>query len=541
MTAQQLKNSILQMAVQGKLVPQDPGDEPASVLLERIKAEKQELIKAGKIKKDKKSSEIFRGASRNLPYAFCEQIGKEIRDISDEIPFEIPDSWEWCKVGDLCSNMSGLSYKKDLLSQKSPQMVRVLRGGNIADGKYLLKDDDVIISSQFVKPELYLKKNYMITPSVTSMEHIGKIALIDKDFEDTVVGGFVLMLIPHYNHDVLAKYLLYAFSTKYHRDCCRSITHKSGQAFYNLSREKLMEIYVPIPPLSEQHRIVAKIEELLPYIERYGKAEEHLTALNTTFPEALKKSILQEAVQGKLVPQNPDDEPASVLLERIRAEKQELIKAGKIKRDKHESVIVTRDKIPYEIIDGKEQCISDEVPFELPESWCWCRLKNLSSIITKGSSPKWQGVAYVEKDGVPFITSENVGEEQIFLNKTKYVESKFNDMHPTSILQKGDILTNIVGASIGRTAVFNIDISNANINQAVCIVRLVDLELGHYLVKFMNCPVALKMMTSNSVESARANLSLSSVGDFLIPLPPLAEQKRIVEKIEELMQYCDKL
>ncbi len=479
--------------------------------------------------------------SDNLPYAFCEQIGKEIRDISDEIPFEIPDSWEWCKVGDLCSNMSGLSYKKDLLSQKSPQMVRVLRGGNIADGKYLLKDDDVIISSQFVKPELYLKKNYMITPSVTSMEHIGKIALIDKDFEDTVVGGFVLMLIPHYNHDVLAKYLLYAFSTKYHRDCCRSITHKSGQAFYNLSREKLMEIYVPIPPLSEQHRIVAKIEELLPYIERYGKAEEHLTALNTTFPEALKKSILQEAVQGKLVPQNPDDEPASVLLERIRAEKQELIKAGKIKRDKHESVIVTRDKIPYEIIDGKEQCISDEVPFELPESWCWCRLKNLSSIITKGSSPKWQGVAYVEKDGVPFITSENVGEEQIFLNKTKYVESKFNDMHPTSILQKGDILTNIVGASIGRTAVFNIDISNANINQAVCIVRLVDLELGHYLVKFMNCPVALKMMTSNSVESARANLSLSSVGDFLIPLPPLAEQKRIVEKIEELMQYCDKL
>ena len=351
------------------------------------------------------------------------------------------------------------------------------------------------------------------------------------------VGSDAIKSVPHpliYN-----MYLYYAMHSDMFLNQVSAESH--GVTRIRTSLNKLKTYFIPIPPLSEQHRIVAKIEELLPYIERYGKAEEHLTALNTTFPEALKKSILQEAVQGKLVPQNPDDEPASVLLERIRAEKQELIKAGKIKRDKHESVIVTRDKIPYEIIDGKEQCISDEVPFELPESWCWCRLKNLSSIITKGSSPKWQGVAYVEKDGVPFITSENVGEEQIFLNKTKYVESKFNDMHPTSILQKGDILTNIVGASIGRTAVFNIDISNANINQAVCIVRLVDLELGHYLVKFMNCPVALKMMTSNSVESARANLSLSSVGDFLIPLPPLAEQKRIVEKIEELMQYCDKL
>ena len=140
-----------------------------------------------------------------------------------------------------------------------------------------------------------------------------------------------------------------------------------------INDDRLYKALIPLPPLSEQHRIVAKIEELLPYIERYGKAEEHITALNTTFPEALKKSILQEAVQGKLVPQDPDDEPASVLLERIRVEKQKLIKAGKIKKSKHESVIVTRDKIPYEIIDGKKRCIADEVPFEIPDSWCWCR------------------------------------------------------------------------------------------------------------------------------------------------------------------------
>ena len=470
--------------------------------------------------------------SDNLPYAFCEQIGKEIRDISDEIPFEIPDSWEWCKVGDLCSNMSGLSYKKDLLSQKSPQMVRVLRGGNIADGKYLLKDDDVIISSQFVKPELYLKKNYMITPSVTSMEHIGKIALIDKDFEDTVVGGFVLMLIPHYNHDVLAKYLLYAFSTKYHRDCCRSITHKSGQAFYNLSREKLMEIYVPIPPLSEQHRIVAKIEELLPYIERYGKAEEHLTALNTTFPEALKKSILQEAVQGKLVPQNPDDESSSVLLERIRAEKQALIKAGKIKRDKHESVIITRDKIPYEIIDGKERCIADEVPFELPDSWCWCRL----GTIFQHNTGKALNSSNHQGTKMQYITTSNLYWDRFELDKLK--EMLFTDSEVEKCtVTKSDLLV-CEGGDIGRAAIWNYDYPMRIQNHIHRLRSYAPVEVYFfYYVFYLYKRAGLIGGKGIGIQG----LSSNAIDKLLIPLPPLSEQKRIVAKIEELMQYCDKL
>ena len=470
--------------------------------------------------------------SDNLPYAFCEQIGKEIRDISDEIPFEIPDSWEWCKVGDLCSNMSGLSYKKDLLSQKSPQMVRVLRGGNIADGKYLLKDDDVIISSQFVKPELYLKKNYMITPSVTSMEHIGKIALIDKDFEDTVVGGFVLMLIPHYNHDVLAKYLLYAFSTKYHRDCCRSITHKSGQAFYNLSREKLMEIYVPIPPLSEQHRIVAKIEELLPYIERYGKAEEHLTALNTTFPEALKKSILQEAVQGKLVPQNPDDEPASVLLERIRAEKQELIKAGKIKRDKHESVIVTRDKIPYEIIDGKERCIADEVPFEIPDSWEWVRLGIISTynqtkqkINAKDADVSIWGLDLedIEKGG-RLLVKKSVGERKAVGDKT--------------VFSKGDILYSKLRPYLLKILVAP--------DSGICTPEIVPFTVyggisAEFIVNFLKSPYVDGLVNGETYGIKMPRAGTDTMISLLVPLPPLSEQHRIVSKIEEIMPMIERL
>ena len=257
-----LKKSILQDAVQGKLVPQNPNDEPASVLLERIRAEKQRLIKEGKIKKDKHESVIFRRDNSHY-----EKLDGVERCIDDELPFDLPNGWEWCRVGDLFSNMSGLAYKKDALAIKTDKMIRVLRGGNIGEEHFLFKGDDVFISSELVKPELYLRKNYMITPAVSSLDHIGKIALIDKDYSDTVVGGFVLMLIPHFNNDVVSQYLLYAFAAKHHRDNCRNITHKSGQAFYNLSREQMMNLPVPIPPLTEQRRIVQRIEELLPLIK----------------------------------------------------------------------------------------------------------------------------------------------------------------------------------------------------------------------------------------------------------------------------------
>ena len=528
MTAQQLKNSILQMAVQGKLVPQDSNDEHASLLLERIKAEKQELIKAGKIKKDKKTSEIFRGASRNLPYAFCEQVGKEIRDISEEVPFEIPDSWEWCRLGTVFQHNTGKALNSS--NQQGTKMQYITTSNLYWDRFELDKLKEMLFTESEIEKCTVTKGDLLVCEG----GDIGRAAIWNYDYPMRI-QNHIHRLRPYATVDM---YFFYFIFNLYKHS---GLIGGKGIGIQGLSSNAIDKLLIPLPPLSEQHRIVTKIEELLPYIEKYGKSEENLTTLNTSFPEALKKSILQEAVQGRLVPQDPNDEPASVLLERIRAEKQALVKAGKIKKDKHESVIVTRDKIPYEIIDGKERCIADEVPFEIPEGWCWCRLKDMSIIITKGSSPKWQGVSYVENDGIPFITSENVGEEKMLLDKIKYVEGKFNDMHPVSILQQGDLLTNIVGASIGRTTIFNIPILNANINQAVCIIRLVDSELGAYLVKFLNSPIALKMMTSNSVESARANLSLTSVGDFFIPLPPLAEQKRIVKKIEELMQYCNKL
>lgn len=243
------KKAILQEAVQGKLVPQIAVEGNAKDFLEEIKKEKSKLIKEGKIKKEKPLPEIS----------------------EDEIPFDIPENWCWCRVGDLFSTMSGLGYKKDVLSEKSSKMIRVLRGGNILDTSYTFKDDDIMISDKYVKSELFLKKNYLITPAVTSLDHIGKIGYIEKDYDDTVVGGFVLMLIPYYSDEILSKYCLYLFGTRWFRDMCKEITHKSGQAFYNLSRDKLLNLVIPIAPLAEQKRIIDAIEKLLPLCERIGE------------------------------------------------------------------------------------------------------------------------------------------------------------------------------------------------------------------------------------------------------------------------------
>ncbi|MCR5436228.1 MAG: restriction endonuclease subunit S [Treponema sp.] len=249
------KKAILQEAVQGKLVPQISTEGNAKDLLEEINKEKAKV--AGKA-----SSTSFASKTRT----------KELSPITeDEIPFDIPESWSWCRVGDLFTTMSGLGYKKDVLSEKSSKMIRVLRGGNILDTSYIFKDDDIMISDKYVKSELFLKKNYLITPAVTSLEHIGKIGYVEKDYDDTVVGGFVLMLLPHYSDEVLSKYCLYLFATRWFRDMCKEITHKSGQAFYNLSRDKLLNLVIPVAPLAEQKRIVAAIEKMLPLCERLGE------------------------------------------------------------------------------------------------------------------------------------------------------------------------------------------------------------------------------------------------------------------------------
>ena len=527
MTAQQLKNSILQMAVQGKLVPQDPGDEPASVLLRRIKAEKQELIKAGKIKKDKKSSEIFRGATHNLPYAFCEQIGKEIRDISDEIPFEIPDSWEWVRLGSICEIARGGSPRpiKQFLTDDPNGINWIKIGDSDKGGKYINETKEKIIPEGMSKSRFVHRGDFLLTNSMS----FGRPYILNVD--GCVHDGWLVLSGYQTAYDKDFLYYLLASSFAYYQFC----EVVSGAVVKNLNSDKVACALFPLPPINEQHRIVAKIEELLPYIERYGKAEEHLTTLNTTFPEALKKSILQEAVQGKLVPQNPDDEPASVLLERIRAEKQELIKQGKIKKTKNESVIITRDKIPYEIIDGKERCIADEVPFELPESWCWCRWGTISESIQYGYNAPAK-----ENGRIKMVRISDIQDNKVLWDTVPFCDIDEESIE-TYLLKQNDILFARTGGTVGKSYLVKEVPKDAIYAGYLIRTRYSNNLSSEYLKFFMESDLYWIQLRNGTVATAQPNCNGKTLANMLVPIPPLAEQKRIVAKIEEIMPMIERL
>ena len=378
MNGKQLKNSILQWAIQGKLVPQDPNDEPASVLLERIREEKARLVKEGKIKKDKNESIIFRGDD-NSHYEKFLATG-DIKCIDDEIPFEIPEGWEWCRLKDMCSICTGATFKKDDATQ-SQRGTRILRGGNILPFQVKLKDDDIFIPSNLVKENILLKQNDIVTPAVTSLENIGKMARIEADMLNTTVGGFVFILRPYYNNDTLSQYMLFVMSAPPTVEYMRSITNKSGQAFYNIGKERLATTLIPLPPYAEQRRIALTMSKTLPQVEKYAKHQTDLDRLNTNITVSLKKSILQEAIQGKLVPQDPNDEPASVLLERIREEKLRLLKEGKLKKkDITDSVIFKgEDNKYYEQIGSEVYEIETEMQF--PATWELVRLGDICRLV----------------------------------------------------------------------------------------------------------------------------------------------------------------
>ena len=428
--------------------------------------------------------------------------------------------------------MSGLAYKKDALAIKAAKMVRVLRGGNIGEEQFYFKGDDVFISSELVKPELYLRKNYMITPAVSSLDHIGKIALIDKDYSDTVVGGFVLMLIPHFNDDVVSEYLLYAFAAKHHRDNCRNITHKSGQAFYNLSREQMMNLPVPIPPREEMGRIIAMLKRVLPGVADYAVVDTALQNLNGSFPENLKKSILQEAVQGKLVPQDPSDEPAEALLERIRAEKHRLIKEGKIKKDKHESVIFRRDNSHYEKYDGVERCIDDELPFEIPDSWEWIRL----GTVFQHNTGKALNASNRDGEKLTYITTSNLYWDRFVLDNLKTMPFTDSEVDKCTV-QQGDLLV-CEGGDIGRAAIWG---SNKPMRIQNHIHRLrayvpVCTRFFYYLFYLYK---GAGWIGGKGI--AIQGLSSNAIHNLLFPLPPLHEQERIVSAIDTALSVVQKL
>jgi type I restriction enzyme S subunit len=318
---------------------------------------------------------------------------------------------------------------------------------------------------------------------------------------------------------ILPEFLIYSLQLPTFKFQLEQLTKGVGRT--RVKEANFLSLIIDLPNISDQETI---IKSLIKAEQHSGLISSELTR-QLSLVKKLRQQLLQDAVQGKLVEQNKKDEPASELLKKIKAEKEKLIADKKLKKEKELPTIKP-----------------EEIPFEIPDNWSWCRLGEICDTITKGSSPNWQGVQYVdEAKGILFITSKNVDSFKIDLTKATYVEEKFNEIEPRSILKKGDLLTNIVGASIGRTALFDLDVI-ANINQAVCILRIEHHLINKdYLLNLMNSDLALKMMFESQFAPGRANLSMGNIASFTIPIPPLTEQIRIVQKVDELMQYCNKL
>ncbi len=439
MTGQQLKNSILQMAVQGKLVPQDPNDEPASVLLERIRAEKEKLIKEGKIKKEKNPSVIFRGAD-NLPY---EKIGKnEPVCIADEVPFEIPESWEWVRLGTVCEIARGGSPRpiKQFLTDSPSGINWIKISDSDKGGKYINATKEKIIPAGVAKSRYVHAGDFLLTNSMS----FGRPYILNVD--GCIHDGW--LVLSDYQNAYDKDFLFYMLSSAFaYSQFCDIV---SGAVVKNLNSDKVSSVLFPLPPITEQRRIVTKLDEVKQSITHYTKSEIALSNLTSSFPQKLKKSILQYAIQGKLVPQDPTDEPASALLERIRAEKEQLIKSGKIKRDKHESVIFRRDNSYYERVDGIERYIDDEMPFEIPDNWCWARIKSCIDVRDgTHDTPK-----YVEH-GIPLITSKNLSNGYLDFSTAKLISLEDHlSIKQRSKVDDGDILFAMIG-SIGNPVLYH--------------------------------------------------------------------------------------
>ena len=517
MTGQQLKNSILQMAVQGKLVPQDPNDEPASVLLERIRAEKEKLIKEGKIKKEKNPSVIFRGAD-NLPY---EKVGKnEPVCIADEVPFDIPESWEWVTLKQIAVTALGKTLDKSKnIGEYRPYLCSInvyWTGIDLSTVKQARFEDSELSKYQLNKGDLLICEG----------GDVGRSAVWDRDEEMYYQNAlhrvrFYGNIEPRFFQLLMESYKGAKILDNYSK----------GMTIKHLVQNSLNSIYFPLPPLAEQRRIVEKIKQLTPYLKKYGSVETILSNLNLAFPDDLKKSILQYAVQGKLVPQDPADEPASVLLERIRTEKEQLVKEGKIKRDKHESVIFRRDNSYYEKVDGIERCIDDELPFEIPESWEWARIKSCMDVRDgTHDTPK-----YVEH-GIPLITSKNLSNGYLDFSTAKFISIEDHlSIKQRSKVDDGDILFAMIG-SIGNPVLYR-GSQEFSIKNMALFKKISDEIIMDYVYIFLR--YAQTYMKKDATGGVQAFVSLNYLRNYLIPVPPQNEQIRICNAIIKLCKKID--
>ena len=485
MNAQQLKNAILQEAITGRLVPQDPNDEPASVLLDKIRKEKAKLVKEGKLKK------------KDL----------EEKPISkEEIPFEIPESWEWVRIGDIFIHASGKQQSSK--NKNTGNLQKYITTSNLYWGRFVLDNlKEMYFTDEELKTCSAQKGDLLVCEGGAGY---GRSAIWDKDYNICLQNHVHRLRPVVFGLCEYAYYLIYFL-----KESNRLLS--VGTAMPGLSANRLKELLVPLPPLAEQHRIVAKIEELLPKVEEYGKAQEALDKLNTELPKRLKKSILQEAITGKLVPQDPNDEPASVLLDKIRKEKARLVKEKKIKK----SAL-------------KEEPITDEEKlFSIPTTWEWCKLGWIGDW-GAGATPAKGISEYYTNGTIPWLRTGELNNGVVSDSEIKVTPYALQKCSLREC-QVGDVLIAMYGATIGKVAIAGIKLTT---NQACCACTPYQVY-NKYLLYYL---MASKQRFIDLGEGgAQPNISREKIIAFPFPLPPLAEQHRIVAKIEELLSKIDRL
>ena len=456
----------------------------------------------------------------NTPY---EKIGNEVRSLADEVPFDIPDSWEWVRLGAVIELQSGQDMTPDKYNDCGKGIPYITGASNIENGNVLINRwTEYGRAFAYYGDILLTCKGTVGTMAVLQepQVHIARQIMAIRSISELYVPYIQLVL------DTLVENLKAA----------------AKSMIPGIAREDVLQSLFPVPPVSEQKRIVQKVSELSPWLEQYAAADTKLLSLNTAFPEALKKSILQEAVQGKLVPQDPSDEPAEALLERIRAEKQRLIKEGKIKKDKHESVIFRRDNSHYEKRGSEEVCIDEEIPFEVPSSWALIRLDDIG-IYKKGPfGSSLTKSMFVPKgaDTVKVYEQKNAIQKDHTLG-TYYITRQYYESKMRSFtVEPGDILVSCAG-TIGETYILPEHIELGIINQALMRMTIfAPIDLDYFLLYF---DYVLKQTAKESSKgSAIKNIPPFEIFKKLIlPLPPLEEQKRIIEKVRELESLCNSL
>ena len=490
MTPQELKNSILQLAIQGKLVEQRPEEGTAEELFLRIQEEKQRLIAEKKIKKEKPLPEIT----------------------EDEKPFDIPESWKWVRLGELFQHNTGKALNS---TNRMGICLKYITTSNLYWNRFELEHLREMFFADSEIEKCTVKKGDLL---VCEGGDIGRAAIWQNN-ETICIQNHIHRLRAF--GTVCTEFFYYLFYLYKHAGWIGG----KGIGIQGLSSKAVHVIVFPFPPLAEQKRIVAKIEELLPYIDRYEQAWSKLEQFNSRFPEDMKKSLLQYAIQGKLVEQRPEEGTAEELFAQIQEEKQRLIAEKKIKKEK---------PLP-EITD-------DEKPFDIPESWKWVRLGTIVQFENGDRSSKYPVETDYVDSGIPFFGAKDMGEKYMLFDNVRYIsERKFNELG-NGKLQDLDFICLLRG-SVGKIAIFAKDLKHQTgfICAQMVILRCIDSSMVPYLYHIMKSAYYVKAVESKTTGTAVRQLPAKELANVIIPLPPLAEQKRIVEKLEQLLPLCERL